>query len=136
LLAKLIHQRDATMPIDMAAHLAEALAKFLDEAQINRCDFSKLPTLVADHELAKHWQDTVEFLSILTEHWPAILQAEGCLDPATRRNRVLAAQIAIWQKNPPPTQLSPPVRPAACRARRSFSTLSLTCRMAPLFSPA
>ncbi len=101
LLAQLIQKRDASIPIDQAVHLAEALAKFLDEAQIQRCDFAKLAGLVDQRELAEHWQQTVQFLSILTEEWPKILLAEGCLDPAERRNRVLAAQAAAWQASPP-----------------------------------
>lgn len=101
LLARLIKSRDAGMPIDQAAHLAEALGRFLDEAQIRRCDFKKLGSLVENRELAQHWQETVQFLSILTEAWPKILAEEGCLDPAERRNRVLAAQAAAWRAKPP-----------------------------------
>ena len=89
------------MPVDQAVHLAEALAQFLDEAQIRRCDFGKLPALVQNRELAAHWQETVQFLSILTEAWPKILQDEGCIDPADRRNRLLAAQTAAWRAHPP-----------------------------------
>ena len=101
LLAQLIKSKDASMPADQAVHLAEALARFLDEAQIWRCDFSKLAGLVQQRELAEHWQETVRFLSILTEAWPSILAAEGCIDPAERRNRVLAAQGAAWRAHAP-----------------------------------
>ena len=41
---------------------------------------------------AAHWQITLEFLKIVTEHWPKVLAEEGALDPAERRNRVLEAQ--------------------------------------------
>ena len=101
LLAQLIQKRDPAMQADQAVHLAEALARFLDEAQIRHCDFAKLPGLVQQRELAVHWQDTVKFLSILTEAWPLVLAAEGCIDPADRRNRVLAAQAAAWRSQPP-----------------------------------
>lgn len=101
LLAQLIKHRDAAMPMDQAVHLAEALALFLDETQIRRCDFGKLAGLVQKRELAQHWQETVKFLSILTEVWPQILAEEGCLDPAERRNRVMAAQVAAWKADPP-----------------------------------
>ena len=105
LLARLIAAKDPSMSVDQAAHLAEALARFLDEAQIHRCDFTQLPMLVQQQELAEHWQETVRFLSILTEEWPKLLQAEGCLDPAERQNRIMAAQIAAWQHNPPTTPI-------------------------------
>jgi ATP-dependent helicase/nuclease subunit B len=101
LLAQLIKGRDESLPVDQAVHLAEALALFLDEAQIRRCDFTKLAGLVQNRELAKHWEETVRFLSLLTDAWPQILAAEGCIDPAERRNRVLAAQAAAWRAQPP-----------------------------------
>jgi ATP-dependent helicase/nuclease subunit B len=62
---------------------------------------SLLPTLVAEQELAEHWQLTVKFLEIVTQFWPLILESQGCLDPAERRNRVLAAQTELWRKQPP-----------------------------------
>lgn len=101
LLAQLIRRKDAAMPADQAVHVAEALAKFLDEAQIHRCDLGRLPHLVEQRELAQHWQETVRFLDILATAWPSILAAEGCLDPVERRNRVVAAQIAAWRAIPP-----------------------------------
>ena len=68
--------------------------------QFNRLDFSRLDTLVAE-EFAEHWQETLDFLAIVTEHWPAILKEQGQLDPIDRRNRLYAAQIALWQRSPP-----------------------------------
>ncbi len=101
LLARLISEKDSTLSLDQAALLAEALARLLDEVQIENCDFKNLGRLVAEKELALHWQKTVEFLEIVTKYWPQILQAEGCIDPADRRNRVIKAQAEAWLKNPP-----------------------------------
>src|SRR6185312_1123512 len=50
---------------------------------------------------ASHWQLTLRFLSVLTEEWPRILAAEGCIDSAERRNRALAAQAEAWRRHPP-----------------------------------
>ncbi|HEU0071219.1 MAG TPA: double-strand break repair protein AddB [Alphaproteobacteria bacterium] len=83
-----------------AARLAEALARLLDEMQTERADPAKLKSL-APEAFARHWQQTLEFLAILTEHWPKILEAEGALDPAARRNAVLAAQAELWRAQPP-----------------------------------
>ena len=69
------------MPLDQASQLAAALAVFLDQAQIEECDFGKLETLVEKKDLAEHWKLTVKFLEILTAAWPQILKDEGCLDP-------------------------------------------------------
>jgi ATP-dependent helicase/nuclease subunit B len=101
LLAQLVQKRDPNMELDQAVRLAEALAQFLDEAQIRRCDFTRLPDLVQNRELAAHWQETVRFLGILTEVWPQILVDEGCIDPADRRNRLLATQVRVWRERPP-----------------------------------
>ena len=101
LLGHLIQRRDESLPPAEALRLADALARFLDEAQIRHCDFARLPGLVEDRELAKHWEETVKFLGILTDAWPKILADEGCIDPAERRNRVLAAQAAAWRAKPP-----------------------------------
>ncbi|HWI28839.1 MAG TPA: double-strand break repair protein AddB [Stellaceae bacterium] len=83
-----------------AAPLARALARFLDEVETEGGDFSRLADLVpADH--AQHWQQVLDFLAILTEHWPRHLAEIGALDPAERRNAVLAAQAAAWRRAPP-----------------------------------
>ena len=100
LLARLVMQRDRQIPPDRALQLAGALARLIDEVQFNRLDFDSLDTLVAE-EFAEHWQETLDFLSIVTKAWPAILEEQGRLDPIDRRNRLYAAQIAIWRKTPP-----------------------------------
>jgi len=95
-------QEQGTGPLSpgQAAPLAAELARFLDETQAERCDLAGLARL-APEEHAEHWQLVLKFLAIVTEHWPAILAAEGCLDPADRRNRLLAAQIDHWRCAPP-----------------------------------
>ncbi|HUL07405.1 MAG TPA: hypothetical protein VLV76_13800, partial [Candidatus Acidoferrum sp.] len=88
------------MTVDQAARLAAELARLLDQVQTEQLSFDRLHDLVpADY--AGHWQLTLRFLSVLTEQWPAILSAEGCIDPAERRNRALAAQAAAWRRQPP-----------------------------------
>ncbi len=86
--------------LDQAARLAAELCRLLDQAQTERLTFAGLATLVPE-DYSVHWQETLDFLKILTEHWPAILGEEGALDPAERRNRVLAAQAAAWTEFPP-----------------------------------
>ncbi|MCH8196616.1 MAG: double-strand break repair protein AddB [Proteobacteria bacterium] len=85
---------------DQAVRLAAELAKLLDQVQTERLGFEGLAGLVPE-ELARHWQETLEFLSILTENWPKILAGEGCLDGAQRRNRVIEAQAEAWRRSPP-----------------------------------
>jgi ATP-dependent helicase/nuclease subunit B len=101
LLTQLVSGKDPSLSIDQAAQLADALGRFLDQVQIEGCDLGRLPGLVSEREYAVHWQETVQFLDILTQAWPALLQAEGCIDPADRRNRVLRAQADSWRRVPP-----------------------------------
>ena len=89
----------ATTP-DQAARLAAELGRFLDQVQTERLSFAGLEDLVPD-EYARHWQITLRFLTILTEHWPRILADEGTLDAADRRNRLLEAQARAWATRAP-----------------------------------
>src|SRR5579885_548907 len=85
--------------IDQAARLAAELARLLDQMTTEQVGFEGLAGIAGDH--AEHWQRTVEFLRVLSEAWPAMLAAEGRLDPADRRNRLLAAEAERLRKAPP-----------------------------------
>ncbi len=87
-----------------AAPLALALSRFLDEVETEGSDVAHLAGLVPA-ELAQHWQQVLEFLAILTEHWPRHLAELGGIDPATRRNLVLRAQAEAWRSHPPATRI-------------------------------
>ncbi len=84
-----------------AAALARALARLIDTAATEGADFARLKDL-APADLAEHWQTVLRFLDILPREWPAILEAEGALDPSERRNRLIARQAALWRAAPPP----------------------------------
>ena len=108
LLSRLIIQMDAQLHVGdsnrmdpaQAVALATELAHLLDQMQTERLSFSVLERVVPD-QLATHWQQTLDFLKILTEHWPNVLAAEGCIDPADRRNRLLGLQAEVWEEIPP-----------------------------------
>jgi ATP-dependent helicase/nuclease subunit B len=100
ILAQMIMAKDATMSAAHAARLANELARLLDEAQTERLDFADLEKIVPDR-FSQHWQETLVFLQIVTEHWPTILAEQGCIDAADRRNRLIGAQVALWQEAPP-----------------------------------
>ena len=91
--------RDPLLPAQAAA-LAASLARFLDTVATEEASFARLGDL-APADLAEHWQIVRGFLEILPQSWPGILAAEGALDPADRRNRLLARQAAIWRRSPP-----------------------------------
>lgn len=110
LLARLIRarDRDATSPAH-AVRLAASLGRLLDQVTIEGLSLKDLPELVMGDlapqpraaELARHWQKTVQFLDIIAEVWPRILEEHEMLDAADRRNRRLTALAERWRRDPP-----------------------------------
>ena len=86
-------------PVKLSA-LAFDLERFLDQAQNEDLDWAKLPNLAPD-ELAENWQQTLDFLKIITEFWPQMLDELGMMDPTARRNSLLRLRREAWQENPP-----------------------------------
>jgi ATP-dependent helicase/nuclease subunit B len=91
---------EATLLPGQAAALAAALARLLDAAASDGADFATLREL-APAEFAEHWQRVLAFLDIVPQAWPPILAAEGAIDPAERRNRLLRRQAALWRETQP-----------------------------------
>lgn len=91
-------------PPAASARLAADLARFLDQIQTEQraehLQQTALAALVPD-SFAAHWQETLEFLKILTTAWPEILRDEGALDPASHRNAMLSALADRWRNEPP-----------------------------------
>ena len=83
-----------------AARLAKELGGLLDSLQNQNVSLDDLETLV-EEDLAEHWQETLQFLEILREHWPRLLAGEGFMDPTARRSRLLQLQAAAWTRTPP-----------------------------------
>lgn len=85
------------MSFSQAFALARDLAKFMDVSYNERLSFSRLKEIVPE-QYAAHWQDTLNFLKILTEHWPRILEERGLVDSVYRKNRLLEIQAQIWRE--------------------------------------
>jgi len=83
-----------------AATLAASLARLLDRVAAEGASFERIQDLVPEG-MAEHWEVVRRFLEILPQHWPDILAAEGALDSADRRNRLLLQQAAMWRRSPP-----------------------------------
>jgi ATP-dependent helicase/nuclease subunit B len=75
-----------------ALALAEELARLLDDMTTRKVDWAMLDGLVPDH-LDVYWQLTLRFLKIAREHWPAYLAEQQKIEPAERRDRLIAAEI-------------------------------------------
>ena len=84
----------------LATELAQSLSELLDTLQTENVSLEKLPDLVPDR-FADHWRQSLEFLNILRQVWPEILEEEGAIDPGDRRNRLLMALKESWANHPP-----------------------------------
>ena len=89
--------------VDRAWPLAAELASLMDEAERAEIDLATVLPGLAVEDYAKHWQVTLEFMSIVTLAWPAWLVEQGMMNPAARQIALLDAQSAAWQRNPPST---------------------------------
>ncbi|WP_207461429.1 double-strand break repair protein AddB [Azospirillum sp. SYSU D00513] len=83
-----------------AVRLAGDLGHFIDEVWTEGAGFDRLSTLVPE-DYAQHWQITLRFLTIITEHWPSIQAINETVDPAQRRNLLLKTQADLWRARPP-----------------------------------
>lgn len=99
-LAKLIQARTPEMGHEQALKLAASLATLIDQVHTEDLDFAKLGSIVPDN-LSVHWKQTLEFMTIVTENWPLILEQQGQIDPADRRNRLMKTLAESWEKSPP-----------------------------------
>ncbi len=86
---------------DRAWRLAEELAALMDEAERAEIDLAARLPDAADQDFAQHWARTLDFLQIVTEHWPGWLAEHGVMNPAARQVALLNAQAAAWEHDPP-----------------------------------
>ncbi len=81
--------------------LADALGSFFDSLEIEEIeDRGRIETLV-EGDLAEHWRESAQFLSLAVAAWPERLKAMGLCDPATRRVTLLRRLAAQWEASPP-----------------------------------
>jgi ATP-dependent helicase/nuclease subunit B len=74
-----------------ALGLADDLARLMDDMTTRQVSWDELDDLVPDHVDA-YWQLTLNFLKLARESWPEILAAHGAIEPAARRDRLIAAE--------------------------------------------
>ena len=82
-----------------ALALADDLARLMDDMMTREVPWQRLDGLVPD-ELDEYWKLTLRFLQIAREVWPGILAERGAIEPAMRRDRLIAAE-ALRLASPP-----------------------------------
>lgn len=83
-----------------ASYLAADLARLMDLVESEEVSLENLDELVTG-DLAVHWEATVEFLKIVTEHWPLYLADNRLVSPVARRNRLMALETERLAKASP-----------------------------------
>ena len=83
-----------------ASYLAADLARLMDLVESEEVSLENLDGLVTG-DLAVHWEATVEFLKIVTEHWPLYLADNRLVSPVARRNALMALETERLTKASP-----------------------------------
>jgi len=96
----IVKHEDFPHGFDQALNLAKTLGHLLDQIYTENLDIKDLASLVPE-DLATHWQVTLDFLKILSEVWPTILNDMNVIDAADRRNRLINALSTFWRETKP-----------------------------------
>jgi ATP-dependent helicase/nuclease subunit B len=97
-----LYQEEVIVPASASDAIwhARDLAGLMDEIETEGSDWTRLADLVTG-ELAGWWQVTLDFLTIVTEQWPAILHARRQSNPAAHRSRLIRLEAERLKRNPP-----------------------------------
>ncbi|MDJ0919737.1 MAG: double-strand break repair protein AddB [Henriciella sp.] len=94
--------RGLSLPAASALSAARELARLVDQAALSgEVDWDALEGLVEDRQLAKHWEQSLDFLKIITQQWPAKLEDVYAMDPYARRLAAAEAMADVWASAPP-----------------------------------
>jgi ATP-dependent helicase/nuclease subunit B len=74
-----------------ACVLADDLARLIDDMTTRGVPWKRLDELVPDN-FDRYWQQTLKFLEIAREAWPAILRERHCIEAAERRDKLIKAE--------------------------------------------
>ena len=96
-----LFEEDVIVPASAAdaIWLARDLAALIDEIETEGADWKKLGEL-ASGNLAGWWQVTLDFLEIVTSHWPEALRERGRSNPAAHRNALIRLEAARLARAP------------------------------------
>lgn len=100
-----LFDEEVTVPASAADSiwLARDLAALIDEIETEGADWAKLGELVSGN-LAGWWQVTLDFLEIVTQHWPQALRELDRSNPAAHRDLLIrreAARLAAAEASGP-----------------------------------
>ena len=74
-----------------AVGLADDLARLIDDMTTRHVGWEQLGTLVPEN-VDQYWQKTLDFLSFIRTRWADILTERGAIEPAARRDLLIAME--------------------------------------------
>jgi ATP-dependent helicase/nuclease subunit B len=80
-----------------ACALADDLARLIDDMTTRGVPWKRLDDLVPNN-FDQYWQQTLKFLEIAREAWPAMLRERDCIEAAERRNLLIKAEAKRLKK--------------------------------------
>ncbi len=87
------------LSLSSATHLSQQLCGFLDQVQSERLSLSEMKDLVPE-AYAVHWQKNLDFLNVISQQWPRILESIDKVDPMQRVHLLLEKQTKAWEETP------------------------------------
>jgi ATP-dependent helicase/nuclease subunit B len=81
--------------------LAQDLARLMDDMTTRQVSWDRLDGLVPD-ELDRYWEFTLEFLKFIHPAWLSHLKENGRIEPAERRDKLIAAEAQRLKTHPGP----------------------------------
>ena len=67
----------------------------MDDMTTRQVPWQQLDAAGAGRSSTQYWQLTLQFLKIAREAWPAILAEHGAIEPAARRDLLIAAEARV-----------------------------------------
>ena len=93
---------EVELPAASALAAAQELSRLMEQAALSEAiDWASLPGLVETTELARHWEQSVKFLRIISESWPDWLAENGESDPFLRDIAAARIMAERWRADPP-----------------------------------
>lgn len=103
ILSYIIKKHTPSMPDiseEQAYSLAVDLAHLMDTVEMEELSFTNLKDIVPE-EYSEHWQETLNFLKVITEEYPKLLKSINLLNPIDRKIKLIKKQVEFWKKYPP-----------------------------------
>jgi ATP-dependent helicase/nuclease subunit B len=106
--------------------LADDLARLFDDMTTRKVEWERLQELVPD-ELDVYWQHTLKFLRRMRQEWPKRLAERDAIDPAERRDLLIAAEARRLKESTP----GPVIAAGSTGSMPSTATLLATIARLP-----